>query len=89
MYEAPPPEPVSSHKTCMVVAVELMALAVPCLWWVFVLYAGVGGNLVTNALGLPNHPFWIKVVSSLAVALAGTLPMLGVFRWLRRRRHGL
>jgi hypothetical protein len=87
MYEAPPPEPASSQKACLVVLVELMLVTVPCLWWVFVLYAGVGGNLVTMMLGLPNHPFWIKVVSSLAVALAGTLPMLGLFRWLRRQRR--
>jgi hypothetical protein len=87
MYEAPPPEPVTSHKACLVVLVELMAVIIPCLWWVFVLYAGIGGNLVTNALGLPNDPFWIKVVSSLAVAAAGSLPMLGlIMRWRRRRR---
>jgi hypothetical protein len=89
MYEAPPPEPVSSHTACLAVVVELLALAIPGLWWIFVLYVGIGGNLVTMMLGLPNHPFWIKVVSTLAVALAGTLPLIGLLRWLRRRRHGL
>ena len=87
MYEAPPPEPTSNNKTCLIVFVELMLVTLPCMWWVFVLYAGVGGNLVTNALGLPNDPFWIKVVSSLAVAAAGSLPMLGlIMGWRRRRR---
>ena len=87
MYEAPPPEPTSSHKACLVVLAELMAVTIPCLWWVFVLYAGIGGNLVTMTLGLPNDRFWIKAVASLAVALAGTLPMIGLFRWLRRYRR--
>jgi hypothetical protein len=71
----------------MIVLVELMVVIVPCLWWSFVLYAGVGGNLVTTTLGLPNKPFWIKVVSSLAVALAGTILLLGPLLWLRRRRR--
>ena len=85
MYESPPPEPTTPHKACLIVVVQGMFVLIPCLWWAFVLYAGVGGNLVTNSLGLPNDPFWIKVVSSLVVAVVGSLPMLGLIMWWRRR----
>ena len=87
MYEAPPPEPTTPHRTCLIVVIQGLVVLIPCMWWTIVLYAGVGGNLVTNALGLPNDPFWIKVVSSSAVALAGTLPMLGLIHLWRRRRR--
>ena len=87
MYEAPPPEPTTPHRACLMVVIQGLFVFIPCIWWTFVLYAGVAGNLVTNALGLPNDPFWIKIASSVAVALAGTLPMLGLIRWWRRRRR--
>jgi hypothetical protein len=80
MYEVPPNEP---HDDPVFVrcAVRMVAATAMVLWSLFILYVGLGGNLVTMLLGLPNER---KFVITPLVWLAGLILIELPLR-LRRR----
>jgi hypothetical protein len=81
MYDAPSPPEDDTRE----LGREAFFIILIVCWIGFICYAGVMGNLVTTALGLPNT-YIIKILATAFLGALGTALLLFLMRRPRRRR---